>query len=311
VDGRIAVIGTGVIGASWAAQFLAAGYDVIAYDPATGAEARSRAAVAEAWPALTRLGLASGASLARLSFTTDPAVAVAEAVFVQESGPERADLKQHLLTTIDQAAPADAVIASSSSGLRPTELQQMCAAHPERVLVGHPFNPVHLIPLVEVVPGESTSAAAVERAMALYTSLGKRPILVRQELPGHVTNRLQAALWQEAYSLVERGVVSVADIDAAIAWGPGLRWALLGPLLNQHLSGGAGGMAHTLAHLGPPAEAWMADLRRAHLTPELTDLLVRGVDEELAGVDLGELIQQRDDLLVALLEAKRDRRALP
>src|ERR671939_1164068 len=162
--------------------------------------------------------------------------------------------------------------------------------HPERLVIGHPFNPPHLIPLVEVVPGERTSAEAVDRAMAFYAAVGKRPIRLRQELPGHVANRLQAALWQEAYSLVERGVATVSDIDTAISSGPGLRWAVLGPFLNQHLSGGPGGIAHVLAHLGPPTERWWRDLGEVTLTPELVQKLVAGVDAELAGTDEAELV---------------------
>ena len=307
----VAVVGTGVIGAGWAALFLAHGYDVRAHDPAPGAEARLRAAVDDAWPALTRLGLAHGADRARLSFHDDAAEAVADAAFVQESGPESPELKTALLSTIDAAAPADAVIASSSSGLMPSTLQEMCAHHPERVLVGHPFHPAALVPLVEVVPGIASSEAAVAAAVACYEGLGKRPIVVRREVPGHVTNRLQAALWREAYSLVERGVASVADIDAAISNGPGLRWALLGPLAGQHLSGGPGGMAHTLRHLGPPAQAWMDDLGTPRLTDDLADLLVRGVDDELADVDQQQLVAQRDELLIELLTRKRAYPALP
>ena len=171
-------------------------------------------------------------------------------------------------------------------------------------MVGHPFNPPHLIPLVEVVPGEQTGEEAVERALAFYAAVGKKPIRLRQELPGHVANRLQAALWQEAYSLVERGVATVADIDTAIAHGPGLRWAVLGPFVNQHLSGGPGGLAHVLEHLGPPTEAWWRDLGQVTLTPELNAKLVSGVDDELAGIDPAELVARRDAVLTALLAAK-------
>jgi carnitine 3-dehydrogenase len=171
-------------------------------------------------------------------------------------------------------------------------------------VIGHPFNPPHLIPLVEVVPGERTSEETIQRAMAFYAAIGKRPIRLRQELPGHVTNRLQAALWREAYPLVDRGVASVADIDTAICQGPGLRWAVLGPFANQHLSGGPGGIAHVLEHLGPPTEAWWRDLGDPKLTPELVAKLVAGVDEELAGVDIAELVVRRDTVLNALLAAK-------
>ena len=196
---RVAVVSTGVIGASWAAHFLARGLDVVATDPAPDAEERLRADVAAHWPVLERIGLAEGASLSRLTFTADPAEAVADADFVQENGPEREDVKHALFAVLDAAARPDVVLASSSSGLLPSVIARGAPKHPERVLIGHPFNPPHLIPLVEVVPGERTSDDAVETAMAFYAAVGKRPIRVRQEVPGHIANRLQAALWQEAY----------------------------------------------------------------------------------------------------------------
>ncbi|MDV5143820.1 3-hydroxyacyl-CoA dehydrogenase NAD-binding domain-containing protein [Streptomyces sp. SBC-4] len=287
---RVAVVGTGVIGASWTTLFLRYGHEVVATDPAPGAEAGLRAAVT--------------ADQTRLTFTADLAEAVADAGFVQENGPERPDLKDEVFAVLDAAAPPGTVLASSSSGLLPSRIQRACAAHPERVLVGHPFNPPHLIPLVEVVPGERTGEAAVEEAMRFYRGLGRRPIRLRQELPGHVANRLQAALWREAYSLVDRGAASVADIDTAIAHGPGLRWALLGPFLNQHLSGGAGGIAHVLEHLGPPMEEWWADLGTPRLTPELTHKITQGVAEELDGTAEADVVAARDALLTLLLDAK-------
>jgi carnitine 3-dehydrogenase len=298
---RVAVVGTGVIGASWAAHFLAHGLDVVATDPSPGAEQRLRSDVAAIWPTLTP---AAGGSPERLAFTPDPAEAVADADFVQENGPEREDVKHQLFAVLDAAARPEVVLASSSSGMLPSVIARGCPRHPERVVIGHPFNPPHLIPLVEVVPGEKTSEQAVEAALTFYTAVGKKPIRLRQELPGHVANRLQAALWQEAYSLVERGVATVADIDTAIAHGPGLRWAVLGPFANQHLSGGPGGIAHVLEHLGPPTEAWWRDLGQVTLTPELIAKLVAGVDEELAGVDPAELVARRDAVLTALLAAK-------
>jgi len=298
---NIGVVGTGVIGASWAAHFLAHGHDVVATDPAPGAEDRLRADVAAHWPVLQPV---EAASPERLTFTTDPGAAVADADFVQENGPEREDVKHALYAVLDEAARPDVVLASSSSGMLPTTIARGAARHPERVLVGHPFNPPHLIPLVEVVPGEQTGEDVVERALAFYAAVGKKPIRLRQEVPGHVANRLQAALWQEAYSLVERGVATVADIDAAIANGPGLRWAVLGPFVNQHLSGGPGGLAHVLEHLGPPTEAWWRDLGQVTLTPELNAKLVSGVDDELAGTDPAELVARRDAVLTSLLAAK-------
>jgi 3-hydroxyacyl-CoA dehydrogenase len=298
---RVTVVGTGVIGASWAAHFLAHGLDVVATDPAPGAEERLRADVAAIWPTLAPV---ADASLERLSFSADAGEAAARADFVQENGPEREQVKHDLYRVLDEAARPEVVLASSSSGLLPSAIARGCPWHPERVVIGHPFNPPHLIPLVEVVPGEKTAEATVERALAFYTAVGKKPIRLRQELPGHVANRLQAALWQEAYSLVDRGVATVADIDTAIAHGPGLRWAVLGPFLNQHLSGGPGGIAHILEHLGPPTEAWWRDLGRVTLTPELVAKLVAGVNDELAGVDPAELVARRDAVLNALLAAK-------
>jgi 3-hydroxyacyl-CoA dehydrogenase len=298
------VVGTGVIGASWTALFLARGLDVTATDPAPGAEERLRAEVAAHWPVLQRSGLAGGASPDRLGFTADPGEAVAEADFVQENGPEREEVKHALFAVLDAAARPEVVLASSSSGLLPSAIALGCPRHPERVVIGHPFNPPHLIPLVEVVPGNGTAEAAVEMAVAFYAAIGKKPIRLRQELPGHVANRLQAALWREAYSLVDRGVATVSDIDTAIAHGPGLRWAVLGPFVNQHLSGGPGGIAHVLEHLGPGTEAWWRDLGDPKLTPELVRKLVAGVDDELAGIDPAELVAGRDAVLHTLLAAK-------
>jgi 3-hydroxyacyl-CoA dehydrogenase len=305
---RVAVVGTGVIGASWAAHFLAYGLDVTATDPAPGAGDRLRDAVQA-----HRAGLCpvDGASPGRLTFTADLVGAVAGADFVQENGPERQDLKRDLVRALDAATPVDTVIASSSSGLLPSDIQAACEQRPGRVLVGHPFNPPHLIPLVEVVGGERTTEDAIERAMRFYRDVGKRPIRIRRELPGHIANRLQAALWREAYSLVEQGAATVADIDTAIAYGPGLRWALLGPFANQHLSGGAGGLAHVLEHLGPPTAEWWKTMTTPELTPELVAALVAGVQDELAGVDTAAMVAQRDLILAQLLTAKADAPDLP
>lgn len=296
---RVAVVGTGVIGASWAALFLARGLDVVATDPSPGAEDRLRAEVAAHEGVLDAVPTPG-----RLTFTTDPGEAVADADWVQENGPERTEVKHELFAVLDAAARPDVVLASSSSGLPPSTIARGCPHHPERLLVGHPFNPPHLIPLVEVVPGERTDEDVVTRTLAFYSALGKRPIRLRAEVPGHVANRLQAALWQEAYSLVERGVATVADVDTAISQGPGLRWAVLGPFLNQHLSGGPGGIAHILEHLGPPTQEWWRDLRAVTLTPELVATLIAGVDDELDGLPAADLVARRDAVLTALLAAK-------
>lgn len=300
-----------MIGASWAALFLAHGHDVVASDPAAGAARGLVDAVATHWPVLDRLGLATDASQDRLTFTDDLATAVSRAHFVQENGPERADDKRRLLAEIDAYAPSTAIVASSSSGFTPGELQPALRRHPERFLIGHPFNPPHLIPLVEIVAGRQTTDAAVEAAMAFYRGAGRRPIRLCKALPGHAVNRMQAALWREAYFLVQEGVLSVADLDAAIANGPGLRWALLGPVVTQHLSGGTGGLTHVLEHLGPPMEAWWESLGSPKLSAVLRDKLVDGVSEELKDIDPAALVAERDSLLVDLLVAKAAAAQLP
>jgi len=309
---RVAIVGTGAIGASWAALFAAHGYEVAASDPRADAAVALRRDVEACWSSLVRQGLvASAGSPELVTVARSVAEAVDGASFVQENAPERLDLKLELYGESDAAAGPDVVIASSSSGLMPTQLQQGCTHHPERVLVGHPFNPPHLIPLVEVVGGEATSDAAIEQAMATYEAIGKSPVRIRVELPGHVTNRLQAALWREAYWLVEQGVVSVAEVDLAISSGPGLRWALLGPFATQHLSGGDGGIAHVLEHLGPPMVEWWATMEAAEWTPELRAAVVAGVDGELDGIDQRAMADERDRLLEQLVVAKARAQHLP
>ena len=306
----IAVIGTGVIGASWAAHFLANGCDVTASDPAPGAEDRLRRLVAEQFPAAARLGTVPGASPDRLRFAAEPRDAVAAADVVQECGPERLEVKRALFRDLDAAAPAGSVLASSTSGIVISEVQTACA-RPERVLVGHPFNPPHLIPLVEVVGGKLTADWAVQAAMAFYQAVGKRPIHVRRELPGHVANRLQAALWREAFGLVHSGAATVADIDTAIAHGPGLRWALLGPFLNLHLSGGPGGMRHLLDHLGQPMDDWWQDLCATRMTEAIKAEIVAGSAAVTEGRDMAATVRARDALLIELLRAKAAAADLP
>src|SRR6202158_2832483 len=220
---RIAIIGTGVIGASWTALFLAKGLQVVATDVAPNAEAALRKFVETAWPALKRLGLSPGASQSNLKFSAVLAQAVAGVDLVQENGPERIDFKQELYGQLDELLPPDVIIASSSSGLTMSEIQKGAASHPERCVIAHPFNPPHLVPLVEIVGGAKTSEATIERVAEFYTGLGKQAVRLRKEVPGHVANRLQAALSREVYYLVAEGVVSAADVDAAFSWGARLR----------------------------------------------------------------------------------------
>ncbi len=301
----VAVVGVGTIGASWAALMLSHGHDVRVHDPAPGARQRLHDAVREAWPALHTLGAPDQQPpLEKLWWCDDVAEAVSDADFVQESGPELLDLKHDLVARLDEHAPATTVVASSSSGLTPTEIADACVHHPDRVLVGHPFHPAHVVPLVEVVGGERTSVAAIDNAMRFYAALGKRPVHVRQELPGHLANRLQAALWREAYDLVARGAATVVDVDAVITNGPGLRWAAVGPFAGHHLSGGAGGIAHNLAHLGPPMVAWWDDLRTPAWTDQLVARVVSQMADELGATTSEQLAAARDRLLLALLAAK-------
>ena len=256
-------------------------------------------------------GLAHGASpYSRLRFAASPEEAVADARFVQENGPERLDLKRDLFRRLDEAAPAHALLATSSSTIMVSEIQDACARHPERVVLGHPFNPPHLIPLVEVAGGRATSAEAVERAMGFYRALGKRPIRLRKEVRGHVANRLQAALWQEAFHLVSTGVASVADVDAAIAHGPGLRWALLGPFLNLHLSGGPGGIGELFGKpLWQATEGMWRDLGSVSVDAELGRRVAGGVAEELGALGGREAVERRrDEALLALLRLKAEAR---
>lgn len=299
---RVAVIGAGTIGASWAANFLARGLEVSAYDPSPQAEVFARGFIKNAWETLRKLNaIASGADPDRIRFHSDAVSAVAGAEFVQESGPEREDLKIALFAELDAALPPDAILASSSSGLLITRIQSRCR-HPQRCILGHPFNPPHLIPLVEVVGGVQTSSETVAATMEFYREIGKKPIHIKKEVRGHVANRLQAALWREAVHLVNEGVVSVADADAAIAFGPGLRWALMGPHLTFHLAGGEGGMKHFMAHLSASMQSWIDDLGNPRLTPEVQQLIIEGVTEEAADRSIADLARWRDEKLVEILK---------
>jgi 3-hydroxyacyl-CoA dehydrogenase len=301
----IAIIGTGVIGASWAALFLAKGLDVVATDVAPDAETKLRQFVKAAWPALERLGLSPGASQSRLSFTADLPAAIRNADFVQENGPERIDFKKKLYRQLDEALAADVIIASSSSGLTMSAIQSDCPLHPERCVIGHPFNPPHLVPLVEIVGGAKTSEATIRRASEFYAGLGKQVVRLRKEVPGHVANRLQAALAREVYHLVAEDVVSVADIDKALCWGPGLRWGIMGQVLLNHLGGGQGGIEHFFEQFTAPLTAWWKVLGSPELTPAVQAKLAAGLHEEVGSRSIAELEAERDEVLLGLLELRK------
>jgi 3-hydroxyacyl-CoA dehydrogenase len=303
---RIAIIGTGVIGASWTALFLAKGLDVVATDVAPGAEAALKRFVSTAWPALQRLGLASGASQNRLSFTAALTEAVKDVDLVQENGPEKIDFKKTLYRQLDELLHPNVIIASSSSGLTMSEIQLGAAIHPERCVIAHPFNPPHLIPLVEIVGGSKTSEATIQRAAEFYMSIGQRTVRLNKEMPGHVANRLQAALAREVYYLVSEGVVSAADIDTALCWGPGLRWGVMGNLMLNHLGGGPGGIEHFLQQFTGPMTAWWKTLGSPVLTPEVQKKLIDSVHAEAGSRSIDELAAERDEVLLGLIELRNE-----
>jgi 3-hydroxyacyl-CoA dehydrogenase len=304
---NVAIIGTGVIGASWAALFLAKGFDVVATDIAPNAESSLKRFVDAAWPALERLGLAPGASPRRLVFTANLPEALKGADLVQENGPERIDFKKKLYGQLDELLPPDVIIASSSSGLTMSEIQLGCASHPERCVIAHPFNPPHLIPLVEIVGGAKTSEETIRRASEFYASIGGRTVRLNKEMPGHVANRLQAALAREVYYLVSEGVVSAADVDAALCWGPGLRWGIMGNMMLNHLGGGAGGIEHFFHQFAGPMTAWWKTLGSPVLTPEVQKMLIDSVHAEVGSRSIAELEAERDEILLGLLELRAKR----
>jgi 3-hydroxyacyl-CoA dehydrogenase len=301
---RIAIIGTGVIGASWTALYLSKGLQVVATDIAPNAEAALRKFVETAWPALKRLGLSPGASQSNLRFSAALAQAVAGVDLVQENGPERIDFKQKLYGQLDELLAPDVIIASSSSGLTMSEIQKGAATHPERCVIAHPFNPPHLIPLVEIVGGAKTSEATMRRAAEFYASIGQRTVRLNKEMPGHVANRLQAALAREVYYLVAEGVVSAADVDTALCWGPGLRWGVMGNLMLNHLGGGPGGIEHFFQQFIGPMTAWWKTLGSPALTPEVQKKLIDSVHAEVGSRTIEELEAQRDEVLLGLIELR-------
>lgn len=300
----VAIVGSGVIGSGWAARCLAHGLDVVAWDPAPGAGERLRAAVEKAWPALE----ANGHDRARagtLRVVATLAEAVAGADFVQENAPEREDLKQGLLAEIDAAARPDVIVGTSTSGLLPTRLQERMA-HPGRLVVGHPFNPVYLLPLVELVAGQRTAPETVTRAADFYRSIGMRPLHVRTEIEGFVADRLMEALWREALWLVKDGVATTEEIDAAVVYGCGLRWSLMGTFLTFHLAGGEGGMRHMLHQFGPALKLPWTKLVAPELTDDLIDRVADGCEAQAAGRSITQLETRRDEFLVKLLALVKD-----
>ena len=298
----IACIGMGVIGCGWASHFSGQGIKVHAWDPDSKSEDLFKRTVEQAWPSMEKLGLANGASPDLVVFHKKIEEAVENCSLVQESSPERLELKQELLSTIDKACATDCVIASSTSGYLVSDLALNCSVAPERVLVGHPFNPVYLLPLVELVAGPQTSVSAMDRAEDIYSNSGKTVLRLEKEIDGFIADRLQEAMWREALHMVANGEATVEQLDLSITAGPGLRWALMGPMLTFHLAGGEGGMAHMLDHFGPSLQSPWTRLKAPELTEHLRNAVVDGCSEEAAGRSVADLVIERDKGLTAIIQ---------
>jgi 3-hydroxyacyl-CoA dehydrogenase len=300
---NIAIVGTGVIGASWAAYYLSRGFNVTATDPAPNAEDGLRKYIDEAWKTLIKNGLSAGASREQLTFEPNMAQALAKADFVQENAPERPDFKAKLFAEMDDATPPNTILASSSSGITMDVIQSACK-RPERTVIGHPFNPPHVIPLVEVVGGAKTSPQTIEKAMTFYSSIGKKPIRLLKALPGHVANLLQAAIYNEVLYLIQQGVLSVADADIAVSYGPGPRWGVMGPSLQWHLGGGAGGINHFMEHLMGPLEGMMKALGTPNITPDLKQTVANEVMRIAGSRTVEQLAAEENEVLTELLSSR-------
>ncbi|KAE8414820.1 hypothetical protein BDV36DRAFT_298657 [Aspergillus pseudocaelatus] len=301
----VGVIGTGVIGASWTLFFLSRGLKVIATDPAVGARERLAAYLYQEWPTMERAGLHEGASLAHYHFVNNIFDHLQEIDLVQETGPERVDFKRQLFAELDAKAPRDALLLSSSSGIPSSQFVTDCKYNPGRIMIGHPFNPPHMVPLVEVVPHPGAQEPYITKALDFYRSLGKKPILIKKETPGFIANRLQMALCNEAYSLVTRDIVSAADLDTCITAGPGLRWSTTGPFVTNILAGG-GSFRHLAEHIGTAAKVWTEDMQKHafDLNPETINILDVNVRETIGQLDMESLQRDRDEVLLQLMELK-------
>lgn len=304
---KVTIIGSGAIGCSWAALFLANGLQVTAFDINPQAENLLRSLVSEALPTLERMGQLKkqDAKASDVIFTTDLKEALKDTDFVQENGPERLDFKRNLFNDIIANIRSDTIIATSSSGLTCTSIQEGVDSHPERCVVGHPFNPPHMIPLVEVVGGSKTSKQTIDKTMAFYESLGKKAVHVKKEVVGHIANRLQAAVVRECLHLLSEDVCDMSDIDTAMSFGPGLRWGVMGPGSLLHLGGGPGGIQHLADHLLGPLTTWWAP-KDPVVDDELKKKFVEGTLSEIDGRTYEAMAKQRDEELVALLNVRRE-----
>lgn len=303
----IGILGAGVIGGGWALHFLRNGFDVVVFDPGEGADDKLRRMAEDTWPTLERLGLADGASIERLSFVDSLEDMVSRSDFIQESAPENLDRKQKLYEVLGRITPEDVIICSSTSGFAMSDIQRECPT-PGRTVVGHPFNPPYLVPFMEVVGGEKSDADVVDFTAEFFEATGKKVARMQRELPGFIANRLQEALWREALHMVAEGEATVEEIDDSITYGPGLRWAIMGPCLTFHLAGGEGGMAHMLDHFGPALEEPWTRLKAPELTSGLRDRMVEGCNRSAAGRCNEDLVRERDECLIRIMNAIKDYR---
>ena len=302
---KVGVIGTGVIGNGWIARFLAKGYNVVAFDPAEGAEMRTRTLLKRIWPTLEDLGVSKDASIDKLQFVNTIKEAAEEAEYVQENVPERETLKKQVLQEIDKHLKPKGIIGSSTSGITATVLQEGLR-HPERLIVAHPFNPVYILPLVEVVGGERTGKAVIDKAKALFEAVDMKPLVIHKEIEGHVADRLMEALWREALHIVNDGVATTDEVDRAITYGAGLRWALMGPFMTFHMAGGDAGMRHMLEQFGPALKLPWTKLVAPELTEELKERVIEGCESSGQGKTVAELEEKRNEFLVKQLELVSD-----
>lgn len=305
--GRVAVLGAGVIGASWAARIAHAGYDVALYDPVAASRTRAFEVIERGSEALQSLSpsQSEGRGRGKIDFSTDLDATLKSVTFVQECAPEREDLKQQLLRKVCEATGPEVIVASSSSALLPSRLQDGCR-NPDRVLVGHPFNPVYLIPLCEIVPGPKTAERTIGASKAFYDTLGMHSLIIRKEISGYVANRLQEALWTEALHLIDQGIVNAEEIDASVIYGPGLRWAFMGAFLTFHLGGGAGGMRHFIDHFGDSLESPNCYGTPPKATEALKAKIIDQTEAATHGKSVAELERIRDRCLVAVLKALKE-----
>jgi carnitine 3-dehydrogenase len=295
----VGIAGTGLIGAGWAARLLIRGFDVIAYDVHAAAEAKLKAAIDVAWPSMTKLLGATG-KRGKLSFTTDLKEMAAKADFIHEAAPEREDLKIKLFRDIDAIARPEVVISSSSSGFLPSRLQSECI-HPGRVVIGHPFNPVYLLPLVELVPGGKTSMETMDRADEYFVSIGMHVLRLKKEIEGYICDRLQEALWREALHILNKDIGTTGDIDDSIVYSAGMRWAFMGSFLTYHLAGGPGGMRHFMSQFDPTLELPWTDLRYPKWNDDLEKRLIEGCEAQSEGMTVAQLEAKRNDVLVDMM----------